>query len=154
MKNSSYTSTKTASKPMNDLADTMNSSSRISTTSLRIEDLNCQPFFMRGYVAQMRDTTPRACIPFDGISEDTWNQQRGSLDVPRHRWWRRCKPCVHEAAPSSVAIDERLNELSDTIKSLSIDSTTSDELKNENLNCRQPFSMRYSFCSLAHVICI
>ena len=62
---------------------------------------------VRGYVAEMSNTDPKACIPFDGISENTWKQLRGSLDVPRFRYWR-CKACVGEVVPSSFT-DGRSN---------------------------------------------
>lgn len=100
-------------------------------------------FVIRGFVSEMRNTNPMACIPFNGINENAWEQQRGSMDVPLFKWWR-CKTCVCEVAPSSVAANERLNELSHTTNSFSKDSMTSNMLKNENLNCRT-FSIRYSF---------
>ncbi|XP_074336213.1 uncharacterized protein LOC141673368 [Apium graveolens] len=58
-----------------------------------------------GYVAENTNMNPKACIPFDGITENRWEQLRGSLDLPRYRWWR-CRSCVRELVTSSTTAQD------------------------------------------------
>ncbi|KAK1367766.1 hypothetical protein POM88_033858 [Heracleum sosnowskyi] len=62
------------------------------------------------YVAEKRNMNPKVCIPFDGITENTWEQVRGTLDVPRFRWWR-CRSCVREPVTCSTTAQDSSLEL-------------------------------------------
>ncbi|XP_074336215.1 uncharacterized protein LOC141673369 [Apium graveolens] len=97
-------------KKSNELADSIKSLSLDSANS----DVNCQRFSMRhfpmifvtsGYVAEKANMNPKACIPFDGITENRWEQLRGSLDVPQYRWWR-CRSCIRELVTSSTTAQD------------------------------------------------
>ncbi|CAK9136395.1 unnamed protein product [Ilex paraguariensis] len=66
----------------------------------------CQPFSIRGYVAEMRIKDWRICSPFalDGtlnVSEEQLSVLP-PLHVPKFRWWR-CQNCLQEIGSASAA---------------------------------------------------
>ncbi|KAL1834638.1 hypothetical protein ACET3Z_004289 [Daucus carota] len=99
-------STSSSSKVIDQIAQILDSlSSEPAVVAKKNAMDGCQHFSIRRYVADTRETDPKACNPFGENNFQTWQLQlKAPLDVPLFKWWR-CTNCQQSLITSDAEGD-------------------------------------------------